>query len=102
MVGSICSVLLRSVSTAGSGRSTASRISQRTRIINVLPGLGRGRRQARIRSIKGAGGGEFQGSKQSRIIHRITVKVNARKCQTGLNKSESVAYIVGLMGNTWW
>ncbi len=92
MVGSICSVLLRSVSTAGSGRSTASRISQRTRIIHVLPGLGRGRRQARIRSeseqtIKGAGGGEFQGSRQSRIIHRITVKVNARKCQTELNKT---------------
>ncbi len=48
-VGSICSVLLRSVSKADRGRSTASRISQRTRIINVLPGLGRGRGQAGVK-----------------------------------------------------
>ncbi len=49
-VGSICSVLLRSVSKADRSRSTASRISQRTRIINVLPVLGRGRRQAGIKT----------------------------------------------------
>ncbi len=60
---------------ADRSRSTASGISQGIKLINSLPGLGRGRRQSN--SVE----------KQSRIIHRISIRIsiriNAQKCQTG-------------------
>ncbi len=56
---------------ADRGRSTASGISQGIKLINSLPGLGRGRRQSN--SVE----------RQFRIIHRISIRINAQKCQTG-------------------
>jgi len=112
VVGSICSVLLRYVSKADRGQSTASRISQRTRIINVLPGVGRGRQASwdedgiRITNQRGrrrriSRGKAVQDQTQNNNQSKRSEMSDGAKQDFALEESESVVYIQGLMGNTW-
>ncbi len=76
---------------ADRSRSTASGISQGIKLINSYQAwVGAGGRLGwvRIRSSKQRGRRQSNSvERQSRIIHRISIRINAQKCQTGLNKT---------------
>ncbi len=97
---------------ADRGRSTASGISQGNKLILTVyqAWVGAGGRLGwvRIRSSKHRGRQQSNSvERQSRIIHRISIRINAQKCQTGLNKTSrrTVVWvwvnILGIMGSTW-